>query len=325
MNNIRHHLGRLRLKTRDWLRPTVVLLSPNSWFSEIPPDFLIMGLGKSGTSALSAILDNHPEITSLPARHGPGEAVNEGHFFNKLAEMHEKRQDFEYFFNNRHAGFFRDLVPLVDKLDRQDLLNRFRRRYNAYLQRHKHHDSRLVGDKTPEYVFHLDLIEQLYPGVKKICVLRNHLDRIVSFHHMQIRKRRWHHNSIEDWEVESYCERIRKEYNALLSYTGTIRFLTFEQLTTSPEMVLTPILEYLEVSIEQTLIDKMIEAGRFERLAGRPRGVEDNNSHYRKGIAGEGRKELTLNQQKLVHQQTDSLACELMKKYNLSLSNYLEE
>jgi hypothetical protein len=296
-----------------------VQLFPDAYYSERPPDFLIVGLQKSGTYWLTNLLNSHPEITCFPLR--PGEEVSEVHFFDGFCAIDKDPVMFQKIFF-MHKGFFSDLVPLAKKLDRQELLNKFQHRYNAYVQRQKRPNSRIVGEKTPEYIFHLELIDQLYPGIKKLCILRDHCDRIVSFHYHQKRKGRWNHAFIEDWEVEAYCNRIKQEYQALLAYRGSIQLLTYEQLSTNPESVLKTVLTYLGVSAKKDLISEMVERARFERLTGRVQGNSDPTSHFRKGIVGEGKRELTPAQRRLVHQKLDSLTRQVIKKYSIDLNGY---
>ena len=66
MTGFRRMLGGIRWQLAGWLRPMLVRLRPRYWYSEIPPDFLIVGLQKCGTYWLTALLDSHPEISSLP-------------------------------------------------------------------------------------------------------------------------------------------------------------------------------------------------------------------------------------------------------------------
>ena len=302
----------------------LVRFSRDPRHSDVPPDFLIVGLQKSGTYWLTNLLDNHPGITCFPTQPSGAKRIHEGHFFDTLGLIDEDSTRFRKIFSRKHEGRFRDLLRLVDELERHELLQRFRGRYNSFVQQQKRLNTRLVGEKTPEYVFYLELIEKLYPGMKKLCILRNHSDRITSFHHQQRRKGRWKHESVEDWEVGSYCERIQREYRALLAHAGSIRLLSYEQLMTEPEVTLTAILTYLGIAESPVLITEMIEKARFERLAGRARGNADPSSHFRKGLVGEGREVLTRAQQEVVHQQLDELACQLMERHSLNLSSYLD-
>ena len=271
--------------------------------------------------------NNHPEIACIPIFLQPqGKlAVSEGHFFDALGEIDKNPDFFRTRITQGHKGFFNDLYHLIDKVDRQEYFNILMKRYNALLQNHKKTNSRLVGDKTPEYVFYLDTIENVFPQIKKICILRNHCDRIVSFHYHQIRKKRWKHKGIEDWEVEKYCDRIEREYKALFSHNGSIYVETYESFSTNPNPPLKSILKYLEVSRDESLIRDIIDHANFSRLSGgRTRGKSDTESHFRKGIVGDSLKEMSKNQRKYVSGRLEGLTHRLMDKYSIDLSFYLK-
>lgn len=309
------------------VQPSIVRLFPSRWYSEKEPDFLILGLQKSGSTWLALLLNNHPEITCIPIFIQPkGKlAVSEGHFFDALGEIDNNPDFFRIRITQGHKGFFNDMYNMIDKLDRQEYINILVKRYNALLQRKKNSRSRLVGDKTPEYIFYLDTIDGVFPQIKKICILRNHYDRIVSFHYHQIRKKRWEHKTIEDWEVESYCDRIEREYSALLEYDGSIYVETYENFSKNPVSPLKDILKYLEVSSNERIIKDIIDQAHFSRLSdGRTRGESDIESHFRKGVVGDGLKEMTKNQRKYVYNSLEGMTHELMKKYSLDLSHYLD-
>lgn len=47
------------------------------------------------------------------------------------------------------------------------------------------------------------------------------------------------------------------------------------------------IFTHLDIPIPPALLSRMLREHRFEALAGRKRGVEDRNNHYRKGVHGD--------------------------------------
>ena len=187
----------------DISRPVDLLVHSGKWCSDVSPDFLIIGLQKSGTAWITALLRNHPEVVCIPSHPGVFKGTGEGHFFDILAEFDNDFERFKKAFSLKHKGFFRDLVKRTSqKTNRDDLFMKLSRRYNAFLQVQKRGRQVLVGDKTTEYVFHLDLINRFYPDMKKICILRDPRDRIVSFHFHQIRKNRLKDKALQMWEVE---------------------------------------------------------------------------------------------------------------------------
>lgn len=94
-----------------------------------------------------------------------------------------------------------------------------------------------------------------------------------------------------------YCQnRIKKEYESLLAYSGTVHCFTYESLSSQGPKIIEEILNYLEVKIGSEIIDKMIAESDFKKLsakdsgtAGRNRGEESLASHYRKGLSVTGK------------------------------------
>lgn len=230
------------------------------------PDFLIVGLQKSGSQWVTAILDAHPEINCFPSLAGQKSGVGQGHFFDILASVDEDGgARLRSSFSKKHFGYFADLAPLAGKISRDELHRRFRERYDMWcdLQRTK----RLIGEKTVEYVFCLDLIERLYPGIKKLCILRDPRDRIVSYHFHQLRKKQKPKGPITDEFVERYIERVRREYECLLSHSGSLYCFTYESLGANPIETTAGILGYLSVASSGPLIADILAAASFTRSA----------------------------------------------------------
>jgi hypothetical protein len=81
------------------------------------------------------------------------------------------------------------------------------------------------------------------------------------------------------------CARIQLSW--LESDTPLLRY---EDLIRDDVGLLTELLiDRFQMPIAPARLREAIEAARFERMSGRARGAEDNNSHMRKGIAGDWR------------------------------------
>jgi len=98
----------------------------------------------------------------FPSRPDHADGAGEGHFFDILARIDTDIDSFKRSMTRKHHGFFRDLVGKVEKLNQEQVYDLFRLRYNAFIQRQRK-GKRIVGEKTPEYVFHLGLIKIMYP------------------------------------------------------------------------------------------------------------------------------------------------------------------
>lgn len=300
------------------------------------PDFLVVGLEKSGNHWIAPLLNAHPEISCFPTMPFVKESgqynreiVGELHLFNILASMESGTEDkftrplSDYL--TKYNNLFADLVPYKDKVPKQELYQMFIQRYNEICDSERK-GKRLVGEATPAYVFHLDFIDSFYPNIKKICIIRDPKDRVVSWFFHQIRRGRIKDSkTVPDEFITDYChERINKEYECLLDYKGVVHCLTYEGLTYQPREVIADILKYLDVTIDDKIISRMIKEGSFKKLnaedsgkTGREKGQQSIMSHFRKGMVGDWENYLTDNQVKLVDQIILNLQGRVFEKYHI--------
>ncbi|MFY9493269.1 MAG: sulfotransferase domain-containing protein [Minisyncoccia bacterium] len=305
------------------------------------PDFLVVGMNKSGSYWLAAMLDAHPEINCFPTLPGGKSGVGEPHFFDVLGSIDEDNGvKFVKSFTKTRNGYFADLVPYFNKISRNELYNMFRDRYSQWCDSFR--KKRLVGEKTQEYIFYLDLIDYCYPVMKKICIVRDIKDRVVSFHFNEARKGRQDlTDNISDDFVDAFIKRANKEYSILNDYKGNMYCYTYESMKTEPQKMLVGILEYLEVEVSEDISKNMVEAGSFERLSALDKlsekkinsdatGVETSNfsrkpgeelwnSQYRKGIVGDWRNHLTQVQADRMDLSVKEIKDRVFKKYNLTV------
>lgn len=73
--------------------------------------------------------------------------------------------------------------------------------------------------------------------------------------------------------------------------------LHMEDVTSDPQRALPEILAFLELGYDQGLdadtVAALVQSSDFSAIAGRPRGVEDVTSHFRKGVAGDWMEHFT--------------------------------
>jgi len=276
---------------------------------EMKPNFLIVGMERSGTHWVSAILNNHPDIASfptLPFSTEPGKnKIGEVHFFNTLASLDGAGADtlaraFSNF-SHRVSGVFADVAALRGKVPDKDLRMLLVRRYGEYCVA-QGGGKRLVGEATPAYIFFLDLIDSLYPNIKKICIIRDPKDMIVSWHFNLIRKNRKKENEplTQDYALDYLEKRIAKEYKALLDYDGFIHCLTYEGLHKDSDTIVRGLVDYLGVAHSPHLIASMIENATFEKQTekedastARRAGEENIKSGLRKGVVGDWKNHIS--------------------------------
>ncbi|MBI4114944.1 MAG: sulfotransferase domain-containing protein, partial [Candidatus Omnitrophica bacterium] len=260
------------------------------------------GMERSGTHWVAALLDNHPDIAcfpTLPFYNEVGEQrVGEVHFFNTLAGLDHPNEDtftrpFSDFLT-KYNKVFADLVPFENTVSRDELYRMFRARYSEYCDRQRG-TKKIVGEATAAYVFHLDFIDSLYPGIKKICILRDPKDKIVSWHFNMLRKGKKEETHISREFALGYLEeRIIPENKALFAYNGPIHCLTYEALSADTAARAAGMVHYLGRSVSDTILSHMVEEASFQKQTardskgeGRSQGEEDSKSGFRKGVVGD--------------------------------------
>lgn len=296
------------------------------------PDFFLIGLERSGTHWVMALLNAHPDISAFPwlpfhAEEGKNN-IGEVHLFDTLAGLDSEKYHDRFprpftDFLTKYNKVFADLVPLVDQLSRQELYAAFRERYNQYCQEQKG-NKKIVGESTPAYVLYLDLVDMFYPEIKKICIIRDPKDRVVSWHFNQIRKGRKTDMIISDGFARDYAEeRIKKEYESLLAYPGDIHCITYEQLSNNTAETIRGMIRYLGMEYTDEIIETMIREGDFKNLvakdsgSGRERGEESVTSHFRKGIVGDWKNYLSESQVQMVQELVGGLQKQVFAKYHV--------
>ena len=301
---------------------------------QIPdPDYFIIGLQKSGTYWLSALLDAHTEIRCLPnhEKHNASKGktgADEGRIFDMLASVDEDGgKILRNSFMNHHGGFFSEIATKIEILDKEELYKTVKERYKEWFAFHNQQEKPIVGDKTTEYVFHLNMIDSFYPSSKKIAIIRDPKDRVVSWYYHQVRKGRINEGSaITDPFVKEYIlNQVRKEYKHMLAYNGQIHCLTYESLSTDPHKTLRSLLQFLGAHSGKEEIQNMIDSASLNSLRKKDDNHKQNDkdselgnpfkSHYRKGAVGEGKKKLTKHQMDMIESEIGHLQEKVLNKF----------
>jgi LmbE family N-acetylglucosaminyl deacetylase len=291
------------------------------------PAFFVVGMQKSGSYWVTALLNGHPEIRCFPSRPKGRDGAPEAHFFDVLARLDEDFEAFRSSMRKKLGGAFADLVPdtpPATRTERDDLVDRLRTRFNEYCSRQGvNAGKRLVGEKTTETVHYPDLVRSLYPGVRKVCILRDPRDRVVSFFFHQQRKRQLGANALlSDDYVRRYVERVQRDYRGLLEMEGPLFVVTYEQLSADPEQYVRRLLEFLGVDASDRVVSSLIRAASFEALSGRAPGTSDPTSHFRQGTPGAWSDHLPAAMADFMTTALDSLTRQVEDRFGLDLSGY---
>ena len=250
--------------------------------------FFIGGVAKSGTTWLQILLDLHPNIT----------CKGEGHFPNNFAPLLKGVLDMHNeCISSKNASIFKEIQGYP----------RYTEEHYLYLltsaitlllhEQTKHKSAQAIGEKTPDNIRFLSLLDTLFPRAKFIQVVRDGRDSAVSgwFHNLRVSPdwTRQNFPSMNDYITmfaELWAAQV-SEGNKFGAYQPD-RYLAirYEDLSLEPGSTLKRAFRFLGVEFSQEVVDRCCVDGSFERLSGgRSRGQENRESFFRKGIAGDWR------------------------------------
>jgi hypothetical protein len=294
------------------------------------PDFLIIGLERSGTHWISALLNAHPDIACFPSQYWYEESgrnkIGSVHFFDTLASIeggYKYEKDFDDF-SFKYNKKFADLVPLKEKISKEELYEVFLNRYSEYCDEQRG-NKKIVGESSTGYVFVLPFIDTLRPDIKKICIVRDPKDRIVSWHFNQIRKGRKKEGDpiTEDFATEYLNNRVLLEYECLLKYSAPICLVQYEILHENPTEEVQKILYYLGFSGDRETVNQILKTTSFEKETereGEKRALGEQNimSGLRKGVIGDWRNYINTSLAEKIDGTAQLMEKRLFEKYNIN-------
>ena len=120
------------------------------------PDFIIIGVGRAGTTALYSYLIQHPSIVAASTDNN--ESVADLHFF-------------EYMISN-NIQWYKSHFPI--------LFSKSKNQKNSFI----------TGEYTSTYIYHPDVPKRIFnllPKIKLIVILRNPIDKAYSAYQQQFR------------------------------------------------------------------------------------------------------------------------------------------
>jgi hypothetical protein len=259
--------------------------------------FFVGGAPRSGTTWLQYLLDSHPEVSCR------GEGLFQMQLAKPLEAMMAERSQ-ALTAKNRAVFRHSDGYPLPNPDNVEFLLG------TAILLA-LHHQSagkvcRAVGEKTPENVFFFERVKRLFPRAKFIGVARDPRDQLTSAWHFFYKPK-----SGEDEAVEkaAYINRALPAVNngvrALLSvqerHPADSMIVTYERMHAAPALIAAQLFRFLGVSAADDVVADCVARTSFSTLSkGRPAGVTQNGSFFRKVLVGDWRSTLTPEMNELI-------------------------
>lgn len=241
------------------------------------------GFDKSGTTWLMDILNLHPDITCRGS----------GQIFNFYKNIH---------FLSDHGGYGVFVKNVVEArwfgmggkvwFDENLVVSSFRNFVAASFERYNVKASRYVGDKST--VQDVNLIRKIFPKAKIICMVRDGRDVAVSFAYHFKRGGKSDKFNDDGTFQESYLKQVMEAWCAYSAHIRSnlsdrgLKVVKYEDLLANPRQVISEIYRFMEVPVDEAILDTVTKETSFENLSGgRKPGEEDEKSYFRKGIVGD--------------------------------------
>jgi hypothetical protein len=252
--------------------------------------FFIGGAPRSGTTWLQQILNAHPDISCA------GEGLFQKHLADPLhSMMAQRRQALEAKNTNffRHTGGY--VLPTRD--DTEFLIGTAI--LEALLRQAGGKPYLAVGEKTPENVFFFPCLKRLFPGAKFIGIARDPRDVLASAWHF------FHKPVAGEDEIDAKTTFVRGALNSVNEgargmmvlaerHPTDCAIVTYESLRGKPAPVIAALFRLLGVPDEDAIVNDCLAQTSFTALTGgRPAGVEERGSFFRKGVVGDWASTLT--------------------------------
>lgn len=143
------------------------------------------------------------------------------------------------------------------------------------------------GDKTPEYVEHLQALDSCFPGARFIHLMRDGRDVYLS-----LAKRRWRDRGYTPYELGRYWSRCVSLAAAARDVLGTrIIEVRYEDLVVDTPATLRRITDFLGVDFEPTMLRAHVDAGRVITASESAAGIHEKLSRPpRQGDVGRWRR-----------------------------------
>lgn len=95
-------------------------------------------------------------------------------------------------------------------------------------------------------------------------------------------------NDILKWELAHYGATYAQLLPSWIQGTHPrLQQIRYEAMVSHPRDTMGAVLDFLQVDFEASRLDQVLQQYSFKRVAGRESGVEQKDSHYRKGVVGD--------------------------------------
>lgn len=315
--------------------------------SPMPPEdmkvedvrFFAVGHGRSGTTWLERTLDTHPEVL----------CKGSGMFFGRFVRDFGGRRLLYEVVNGSEElkawhGYRENFWTGPEELDR-DIAQIVRASIDAVMRRRlTESGKRVLGDRTPHHVSHLEEIHALYPGARIVHAIRDGRDVAISGMHtfwkaqeqggpvdLSPEETEIRRSYLEDREAFLASgrsifteERLRQRasgWNRIVrqgrkkgrELFGDDYFeFRYEEHLHDPRAALRGLFGFLGVDTNPEVLERVIEENSFRKLSkGRSPGQESSGAFFRKGISGDWKGTFTERDKEVFKEEAGELLVEL--------------
>jgi protein-tyrosine sulfotransferase len=204
----------------------------------------VLSCNRAGSTLLRFILDTHPEIYCPPELFLGQAAHSMGTFLSGLAGWESFQETDQEF--------------LVAEAVREPLRAFLDERLATYTAGH---GKRLWCEKTPNNVYHLKLLDALYPEAKHVCLYRHGLDVVVSAmrmaKHIPSIQRCIHQSSGHalTGTIRWWCGMTREILAFERGNPDRCLRIRYEDMVADPARALEPVFSFLGVAWDERMLD----------------------------------------------------------------------
>ena len=243
------------------------------------PMFFVVGSQRSGTTWVQKLLDAHPLLV----------CKGEARYFWVLKALAMLR--------DRYNGY--QTVGEEGKLGDAELVHLFQTMVGLVQSSWVGERRPLwVGEKTPEHCQFLPMLTYSFPGSRVVHIIRDGRDCAVSgwLHANNRNNPKFHAEyptfaAYAAFAAKNWATNVHAAVEFGKRCPGRYLELRYERLHEDARGELVRVLRFLDLVPEGEDVERCVAAASFRELAaGRERGEEDADSHYRKGVVGDWRE-----------------------------------
>lgn len=247
----------------------------------------VVGMGRSGTKLLRTLLNNHSKI-SLP--------VTESQFIPDFINSYptDQVESFQRYLDDFEKTLFYQRIKKRKNLNREDFLNyKAKGLPSEFIEMTLQYFSPdfcgfgnihfIWGDKTPFYIWNIDLLRTLFPNSRVIHIIRDPRDVALSYH------KTWGKSLF--WAAEKWRRAMKLTEDKGYATESWYLEVQYENLLNETERVLKKICKFIELPFEKEMNSLSQPVERFGDA--RSKIIEkDNTKKYLRDLSAKQLKKI---------------------------------